>query len=690
MHKKDSACRFALIAFGLLACSLSSAHASVYDVGPSKPYTTLGAVPWTKLAPGDTVNIYWQSQPYRECILLSQSGTANQHIVVNGIPDPATGKLPVIDGQNAVQSSNLHYHDEASGSPILYKLGVVMVSPTKGSTWGYIPSYIDIQNLVIQNADQSNRFTAWNGVQTNFHFFASSIYVEFAQHLTIHNCTLTGSGNGLFINSKFGGGGVSQDILVDGNQVYGNGVVGSFGTHNIYTEAIGTVFQFNQIGSLRSGALGCALKDRSAGTVIRYNWIEGGGHCIDLVETQGGQGAIDLDPSYRKTFVYGNVIHNDPTGATTMIHYGGDQYAYQYYRKGTLYFYNNTVINQVNQVGTASRYYTMLFYLPTLAETGGAAVQETVDCRNNVIYNIPQTTGKAPSDFYLLSTDGTGTLNLGVNWSSPGVLPHSLPYNAPFIGTVNGMANLIIDPLNNPGFNDFAHLDLSPTASSPLVNASGPLAAAAAGIYNVLFEYNAPTGGMPRPVVGTMDLGAFEFAGATVLYSISGNVTDTQGVCIPNVQVSAGSFQTVTDSNGNYLLASLPAGTYSVSASATGYSFSAPRVKTVGPSVQNLHLLGFAIKNLLTSIDVHQATLKGGQSTWGHVGLSQLAPAGGLPVTLSSSDPCVQVPAILTIPQNWQDCSYTLTTTTVTMTKTVTITAQQGSVTKTVTVTVTP
>ena len=133
-----------------------------------------------------------------------------------------------------------------------------MISPAKGYTFGYVPSYIDIQNLVIRNADQSSHFTAWNGTPASFHAFAASIYVEYAEHLTIRNCTITGSGNGLFINSKFGGGGVSRDVLIDGNRIYDNGVVGNESMHNTYTEAIGIVYQFNRIGNLsprRAGLL---------------------------------------------------------------------------------------------------------------------------------------------------------------------------------------------------------------------------------------------------------------------------------------------------------------------------------------------------------------------------------------------------------------------------------------------------
>lgn len=57
---------------------------------------------------------------------------------------------------------------------------------------------------------------------------------------------------------------------------------------------------------LCAGCLGNNLKDRSAGTVIRYNYIENANRQIDLVESS--YVSIISDPSYRTTLVYGNVL----------------------------------------------------------------------------------------------------------------------------------------------------------------------------------------------------------------------------------------------------------------------------------------------------------------------------------------------------------------------------------------------
>ena len=81
-------------------------RAATYEVGPGLACTNLAAVPWNSLAPGDTVNIHYQAGGYHEVILLSNSGVSNAPVTINGVADPITGALPVIDGQNAITPTN--------------------------------------------------------------------------------------------------------------------------------------------------------------------------------------------------------------------------------------------------------------------------------------------------------------------------------------------------------------------------------------------------------------------------------------------------------------------------------------------------------------------------------------------------------------------------------------------------------
>src|SRR5690606_3569418 len=135
--------------------------------------------------------------------------------------------------------------------------------------------------------------------------------------------------------------------------------------HNSYTEATGMLFELNSFGPLRAGSGGSAFKDRSAGLVFRYNRVEGGARSLDLVEAEESWPMVESLPEYRKTFVYGNLIINPPSGPSYMIHYGGDNGMTHTYRKGTLYFHHNTVLVTANQSGPGGKWRTVLFDVAT-------------------------------------------------------------------------------------------------------------------------------------------------------------------------------------------------------------------------------------------------------------------------------------------------------------------------------------
>lgn len=78
--------------------------------------------------------------------------------------------------------------------------------------------------------------------------------------------------------------------------------------HNSYTESQGIVFEFNHYGPLRAGCPGNNLKDRSTGTVIRYNWIEGG-NWLPLDWRQTHESGLEPGASVSNL---GNVEGTDP------------------------------------------------------------------------------------------------------------------------------------------------------------------------------------------------------------------------------------------------------------------------------------------------------------------------------------------------------------------------------------------
>ena len=61
--------------------------------------------------------------------------------------------------------------------------------------------------------------------------------LEKGDHITIRNCILHDSGNGLFVAAQ------SRDVLIEGNYLYDNGNDASIYEHNSYTAATGNTFQ---------------------------------------------------------------------------------------------------------------------------------------------------------------------------------------------------------------------------------------------------------------------------------------------------------------------------------------------------------------------------------------------------------------------------------------------------------------
>ena len=490
--------------------SLTS-FATIYDIGPGQTYTTINSFPWYTLAAGDSVQIHYAT--YHEFINISTSGTATQPIRVIGIPDPSTGAQPVIDGQNAVVGPNAHFQ-YTHGTP---SRGVVGIGPSAGAPVGFKPSYIEISGLTIMNAYGGTNpysFTDANGTTGTYSIQAAAIYLLLGNHIVITNCTLTGSSNGLFVQSgDLPTGGTeaeqSRDITLQYSRVYANGNPGSQSQHEIYTEAIGMVFQYNYLGSPIATSGGSNLKDRSAGTVIRYNWIESGAHMLDLVDPEGSVNIAVPDPTFQYTYVYGNVFYNTTT--TTMVHYGGDHNKPANDRKGTLYFYNNTVVVRAD---SGKLYQSVMLQL---GDNGSNPPDNTqlADVRNNIFYTTNATAGQLSPTFDI--TSGYGVATLYANWISKNWQDS---YNTPSSPSVVGDSNLFVDSSNNPSFSNPGALYFNLLSGSNAIDKGVALAAAttsnpAGQTYTVTRQYVKDETSQARQVNGTaLDFGAFESGSA--------------------------------------------------------------------------------------------------------------------------------------------------------------------------------
>lgn len=438
------------------------AYSAVYEVGPGKAYANIGDVPWECMGPGDQTLIYWRPEPYREKWVIAVRGTEQQPVVVRGISNEK-GQRPVIDGGDATTRSNLNFWNEERG---VIKIGGANKPDVEEPCW------IVLKNLDIRSGRPPYEFTGRYGV-TDYTQNAASVYVESGRHISIKNCILRDSGNGLFVSHA------TRNILIEGCRIYNNGIENSIYQHNTYTAALGIIYQFNYFGPLRPNCLGNNLKDRSAGLKVRYNWIEGGNRQLDLVDAEDSMDLVKHS-SYRKTFVYGNVLFETAgSGNSQIAHYGGDSGDESIYRKGTLHFYNNTVVSKRPDN-------TTLFRLSTNGET--------CDCRNNIVWT------SATGD-HLALLNQAGLLYLRNNWLKSG-----------WVASHSGLSGTIHDEGGNiegeePGFVAAGKGDFHLVKQSPCVDAGVGLHPDA---YPLKYQYVKVGKHKGRPEDGTFDLGAFE------------------------------------------------------------------------------------------------------------------------------------------------------------------------------------
>jgi hypothetical protein len=443
----------------------AAASAATYEVGPGQTYTNIGDVPWESVGAGDLVLIHHRAQPYQEKWVIAVQATEQQPFIVRGVPG-AGGELPVIDGRDATTRSQINFWSEVRG---VIKVGGSNTPAVDTATW------IVIENLDIRSGRTPFSFTGRNGL-TDYSDNAASIFIENGQNVLVKNCILHDSGNGLFVSSA------SRNITVDSCWIYDNGIENSIYEHNTYTEALGMVYQFNHFGPLRTNCLGNNLKDRSGGLVVRYNWIESGNRQLDLVDAEGSAVIVN-DPSYHQTFVYGNIlVEHDGDGNRQILHYGGDSGTTADYRKGTLYFYNNTVVSTRSGRTTLMRLSTN---------------DEIADCRNNVIY-------VTDSGDQLAFLDETGQLSIRNNWMKPnwrdchGTLTGTITDDG---GNITGTAPGFV----NEGIQDY-HLD----TGSDCINNGAALHADTLPDHDVASQYVKHQGQEARPQDAVIDIGAFE------------------------------------------------------------------------------------------------------------------------------------------------------------------------------------
>jgi hypothetical protein len=237
------------------------------------------------------------------------------------------------------------------------------------------------------------------------------------------------------------------------------------------------------MGALRSGAGGNNLKDRSAGLVLRYNWIENGNRQLDFVDAEDSSVLVQ-HPLYHSTYVYGNILlEAEGEGNSQMVHYGGDSGTTSDYRKGVLYFYNNTLISTRSSNTTVLRLSTN---------------DETADFFNNIVYVTAE-----GSRLALMAE--SGTLKLSHNWVKSGFrLSHTA-----FAGSLVDDGTSISE--DAPGFIDFAVGDYHLLNSSVARDVGRSPDPAVLHGNLPIYQYVPHFLAEERRDDGNIDIGAFEY-----------------------------------------------------------------------------------------------------------------------------------------------------------------------------------
>lgn len=451
----------------LLGCLVAgSARGDTFQVGPGHPLRHPGLVPWETLGPGDVVEIHWRPEPYRSKWVMSRQGTAEQPIIVRGVPGPK-GELPVLDANRASVPGGLGYWSHGRG---VIKIGA---SNNSGDN---PPRHIVIENLDIHGARPGNFFLGPDGL-TEYDKPACPVYMESGQYLTLRGCRLHDSGNGVFVAPD------CEEVLIEGCDIFDNGNEGSLYEHNAYSESKGVTYQFNRFGPLRAGCRGNNLKDRSAGLIVRYNRIEGGNRQLDLVDSQEGM-EIRNDPRYHLAQVYGNLlIERQGPDNNQIVHFGGDSGDDNANRK-SLKFYHNTIVSTRTEK-------TVLLRLST--------PQQSAELWNNAIYTT------APgSTFAILDEEGQVQMRncfLKPKWRK---CHGELKGQVAATGVIEAEDPQFLNVL--PG--DLSKSDFHLSPKSPLLNTG-----ADAPPRSLPVEFEPPGPMAPaaaRPLTGKPDIGCFE------------------------------------------------------------------------------------------------------------------------------------------------------------------------------------
>lgn len=483
----------------------SSSYAAVYNIGPGQTYSTIADFNWRSLTAGDHVYVHYGT--YNNMIWLSRAGTAQNPIIIEGVPD-VNGNLPVLEGNNMVIPPSYDGHlseYDLGGGTLAQGYGMVFFHWST-TEWEVPPDYITVKNFEIKHTTpEGYTFTNTNGVVQPYPSSNAGVYVKTGSNITLENLVIHDVGNGI---ETQGVDTMVRNLIVRGCWIYDFGRTDGrkYLEHGMYNEASGVLAEYNIIGPPRDGTENSAVKERGAGLVYRYNIIYAGSRILDFVEPENQSsyscdgtgytaGKMHDEPNFGNAYVYGNVFINRKVGlkpyAGNLIHHGYDNCP-DISRAGTLHFYNNTVIHDLSR---SDIWNSSIFDIAPTA---------SVNIRNNSMLHLGTTNLHMAS--HSKSTT-TGTYNwLGGNYVSRPYQDTRTGYTATWnesnpIIDGNVTSGVVVDAANN---------DVKIVAGSPLIGAgvSLPTDYVNAG-YNVDKQYKNPRSYESRN--STTDIGAFAY-----------------------------------------------------------------------------------------------------------------------------------------------------------------------------------
>ena len=306
----------------------------IINVGPGAEKAELHDLPLNNLQQGTLINLLWRATPYAtKPVLQKGNGLRILGVSVNGSPKP------ILSAENARENS-----DWATDwtSALVGKGLITIVKKASGDEVG---GGLTIENLTLRAARAGVPYIHKSGAQMSYGVMAAGIYMTTCRGVKVVGCTITDNDNGILgiSNSGWSGPNTTRDLLVAWNAFSGNGVPGSYSQHSTYVEGVDTIYEFNSYSANKVGSPGTLLKDRGAGTKIRYSIFDGPSTLpIDLVEPEAGAPVIMVHPTWGNDYIYGCILRNNQDCSN--IHYGFDGVPAN--KRRELHFYHNTLRNR--------------------------------------------------------------------------------------------------------------------------------------------------------------------------------------------------------------------------------------------------------------------------------------------------------------------------------------------------------